>query len=343
MVKFSGLVLKSKCLFSGPRIFVHTIGEGEFLLRVPSATTRQMLLGRTCWNVAGFPMFVANWSPDFTPDEAPLTNAVIPVELRDVPYLLFNKESLSRLATAVGKPVLLAPETERKLNFKVAKLYVKVDLTKPLPRKIISGFSNGKESEIAVSYPWLPLRCDLCKKYGHSREKCRAQQGNASHRSRSKSPPKHGGRTRKSSRSSGVKLSTGTSSHHLINTPPEIEEGEFVPGKDPVSEEGVPVVKDLPPDIPEEKRNLDVGNVSNTTDPVPPLGEEACTNEEAVIEGSGEQSEYLKRETTFKQGGSDHNSRGRSVGSNQQSQAATEKPFILVTGRKSGRKAKPSK
>ncbi|CAG7865672.1 unnamed protein product [Brassica rapa] len=204
---------------SGPRIFVHTIGEGEFLLRVPSATTRQMLLGRTCWNVAGFPMFVANWSPDFTPDEAPLTNAVIPVELRDVPYLLFNKESLSRLATAVGKPVSLAPETERKLNFKVAKLYVKVDLTKPLPRKIISGFSNGKESEIAVSYPWLPLRCDLCKKYGHSREKCRAQQGNASHRSRSKSPPKHGGRTRKSSRSSGVKLSTGTSSHHLINTP----------------------------------------------------------------------------------------------------------------------------
>lgn len=46
-------------------------------------------------------------------------------------------------------------------HFKVAKLYVKVDLTKPLPCKVISGFSNGKETEIAVSYPWLPLKCEL--------------------------------------------------------------------------------------------------------------------------------------------------------------------------------------
>ncbi|KAF2549225.1 hypothetical protein F2Q70_00019236 [Brassica cretica] len=99
----------------------------------------------------------------------------------------------------------------------------------------------------------------------------------------------------------------------------------------------------LTPDTPEEKSNFNVGIESKPTDPVPPFGEEACTNEEAVIEGSGEQSEYLKRETTFKQRGPDHNSRGRSVGSNQQSQAAAEKPFILVTGRKSGRKTKPSK
>ncbi|KAJ4903547.1 DUF4283 domain-containing protein [Raphanus sativus] len=125
---------------TGPRIFVHNVGEGEFLLRVTNPKTRQFLLSRTCWNVAGFPMFVAPWSPDFAPEEAPITKAVVPVELRNVPYLLFNKESLSRLATAVGKPVSLYPETERKENFKVAKLYVRVDLTKPLPRNIISGF-----------------------------------------------------------------------------------------------------------------------------------------------------------------------------------------------------------
>ncbi|KAF2596101.1 hypothetical protein F2Q68_00012444 [Brassica cretica] len=151
---------------AGPSIFAHNVGE-------------------------------APWSPEFTHEEAPLTSAINPVELRDIPYLLFNKESLSRIATAVGKHVSLAPETERKENFKVAKLYVRVDLTKPLPKKVISGFSNGREAEISVSYPWLPLKCDGCRKYGHSQEKCRNRQGMAPPRKRSVSPNANGEKARK--------------------------------------------------------------------------------------------------------------------------------------------------
>lgn len=117
-------------------------------------------------------MFVAPWAPNYSPDEPPLSNAIVPVEMRNVPYLLFNRESLSRLATAIGSPDSLAPETKRKENFEVAKLFVRVDLTLPLPNKIISGFSNGREVEIDVSYPWLPVKCDLCKKFGHKPTKC---------------------------------------------------------------------------------------------------------------------------------------------------------------------------
>ncbi|KAJ4889541.1 Uncharacterized protein Rs2_29289 [Raphanus sativus] len=175
---------------SGPRIFVHNIGQGEFLLKVTNAKTREHLLTRSCWNVAGYPMFVAPWSPDFTPEEAPITSAVVPVEMRDVPYLLFNQQSLSRLATAVGKPVSLAPETERKENFQVAKLFVRVDLTKELPTKIITGFTSGREVEISVSYPWLPMKCEACGKYGHLRTKCRTHpQDGGTGRKRSVSPP----------------------------------------------------------------------------------------------------------------------------------------------------------
>lgn len=159
---------------TGPRIFVHNIGHGTFLLRVTIPRTREVLLSRTCWNIGGLPMFVAPWSPDYSPDEPPLTSAIVPVEMRNVPYLLFNQESLSRLATSIGKPDSLAPETKRKENFEVAKLYVRVDLTTPLPSKIVSGFSNGKEVEIAVTYPWLPVKCDLCKKFGHPSVRCDA-------------------------------------------------------------------------------------------------------------------------------------------------------------------------
>ncbi|KAG2325048.1 hypothetical protein Bca52824_007776 [Brassica carinata] len=213
---------------TGPRIFVHNIGEGAYLLRVTNEKIRESMLARTCWNVAGYPMFVAPWSPEFTPEEAPITSAVVPVELRNVPYLLFNQESLSRLATAVGKPVSLAPETERKENFQVAKLYVRVDLTKSLPRKIISGFSNGRENEIAVSYPWLPMKCEECGKYGHLIDKCRMRQSNS--RQRSASPPGTGNRTRKRSRHGRTRrpLQNATPQDPVSNdTPPKLEDGEI--------------------------------------------------------------------------------------------------------------------
>ncbi|VVB02617.1 unnamed protein product [Arabis nemorensis] len=157
---------------SGPRIFVHNIGKGTYLLRVQNPRTRAILLGRSIWNIAGHPMFVSPWSPEFNPEIPPITSAPVTVEFRGVPYLLFTNQNLSRIATAVGKPVSLAPETERKDSFEVARVVVRVDLTKELPTKVISGFSNGREVEIDVSYPFLPPRCSACRAYGHDLNQC---------------------------------------------------------------------------------------------------------------------------------------------------------------------------
>lgn len=158
---------------TGPRIFVHRIGPGAFLLRVHNSRTREVILSRNLWNIANHPMFVAPWSPEFTPETPPISSAAVTVEFRGVPYLLFNDESLSRLATAVGKPVALAPETARKENFEVAKVIVRVDLLKDLPSRIVSGFSDGREIEIEVSYPWLPPKCVDCNVFGHATNQCR--------------------------------------------------------------------------------------------------------------------------------------------------------------------------
>lgn len=147
--------------------FLLRLGPLTFLLRVTNPRTRALALARSVWIIAGFPMFVTPWSSEFSPEESQLTSAVVPVELRGVSYLLFNKKSLSRLATAVGKPVSLATETERKENFEVAKLWVHVNLLTELPKRIVTGFSNGKEVDISVSYPRLPVKCGGCGRFGH--------------------------------------------------------------------------------------------------------------------------------------------------------------------------------
>ncbi|KAF2544854.1 hypothetical protein F2Q70_00020249 [Brassica cretica] len=122
--------------------------------------------------IKGCPMFVAAWSPEFTPEQPQLTSVVVSVELRGVTYLLFNQQSLSKIATAIGRPVSLAPETERKENFEVAKVWIHVNMLESLPEKIVSGFSNGREAEISVSYPWLPDKCSQCGKFGHKHQLC---------------------------------------------------------------------------------------------------------------------------------------------------------------------------
>ncbi|CAN6848968.1 unnamed protein product [Brassica oleracea] len=308
---------------AGPRIFVHNVGEGEFLLRVTNEKTREMFLARTCWNVAGLPMFVAPWSPKFTPDEAPLTSAILPVELRDVPYLLFNKESLSTIATAVGKPVSLAPETERKENFKVAKLYVRVDLTKSLPKKIISGFSNGRETEISVSYPWLPLKCEACRKFGHSQEKCRTRQGVPPPRRRSMSPKA----TREKSNKSPKE---GRASHH-----------DKFPKHKPESSNRASVVGDGVLASTQEGMKT-VPNVEIAQKVAPNVRDDACSdkpeapNEEVLARPCIEDSSLERassEETVVEQPYTSLRDDDPSAG--RHGRSGEDNPFYLATGRKS--------
>lgn len=61
-------VLNALWARTGPRIYVHNTGPGVFLIRVPNPRTRALLLSQQVWNIAGFPMFVAPWSPEFEPD-----------------------------------------------------------------------------------------------------------------------------------------------------------------------------------------------------------------------------------------------------------------------------------
>ncbi|CAN6983483.1 unnamed protein product [Brassica oleracea var. botrytis] len=147
---------------SGPRIFVHRLSPLSFLLRVTNPRTRTLALARNVWIRAGYPMYIALWSPEFSLEEPQLTSVVVLVELR-----------------------------WRRENFEVAKMWVRVNLLSDLPKRIVSGFSNGREVDIHVSYPWLPLKCGGCGKFGHENIRCplnlvdSARQSSHSRRSKS--------------------------------------------------------------------------------------------------------------------------------------------------------------
>ncbi|CAG7901045.1 unnamed protein product, partial [Brassica rapa] len=334
---------------SGPRIFVHRLGPLTFLLRITNPRNRALVLARTVWIIAGCTMFVAPWSPEFFPEEPQITSAVVPVELRGVPYLLFNKKSLSRLATAVGKPISLSPETERKENFEVAKLWVRVDLFSELPKRIVSGFSNGREVDISVAYPWLPSKCDYCGKFGHETKRCSLKPlgsaRNAIPSRRSKSRDKR-----------GKKQSRQGMSYIYVRKSPQTEDpigndaGNTVINSDdgnlviaPVQEEAIDHVPDpiegkvsgeCPPEAEQETTDAAPHALEPDPDQCTPKGETPKVSRDTEVVKSS-QVISLDRACCASSVTVMHTSENSDAG-HQEDQNSS--PFFLVYNRKSGRK-----
>ncbi|KAL0787359.1 hypothetical protein Bca101_003605 [Brassica carinata] len=65
----------------------------------------------------------------------------------------------------------LHPETIACTTFEVAKVFVKADTLKVLP-KDINFTKEGKQFTVKFYYPWLPVRCKLCDKWGHGEAVC---------------------------------------------------------------------------------------------------------------------------------------------------------------------------
>lgn len=84
---------------------------------------------------------------------------------------MFSWQGLSFMTSAVGHPVRLHPGTASCSNFKIAKIFVNADLSKDLPTKI-NFTKNGKSFLVEFSYPWLPMHCHTCKKWGHLEKAC---------------------------------------------------------------------------------------------------------------------------------------------------------------------------
>ena len=157
------------------RVEVFEVNETMMKFRILNNADKNRVLRRGMWNIAGVPVVLTKWSPVIEKEKPPTQSIPMWVHIKNVPVKLFSWQGLSFVTSPLGSPVRLHPETTQCLNIEVAKIFVKVDLSKDLPKKMKFNI-EGEEVMVEYIYPWLPTKCPKCEKWGHTVKRC--PQGN---------------------------------------------------------------------------------------------------------------------------------------------------------------------
>lgn len=150
---------------------VYEVNVTTMRFRISNPKAREKVLKRGMWNIVGVPMVVTKWTPKSEEEKQEENEIPMWVHLRKVPLHMYSWQGISFMTSTVGFPDKLHPETLACTNLEVAKVFVNVDISKTLPKEI--EFSkDGKEFTVEFHYPWLPAKCKLCEKWGHTERVC---------------------------------------------------------------------------------------------------------------------------------------------------------------------------
>ncbi|KAJ9536694.1 hypothetical protein OSB04_un000167 [Centaurea solstitialis] len=132
--------------------------------------------------IRGVPLFVAHWDPLKGLTKPVHTSCPLWIKLHNVPLVAFNKEGISRIASALGVPKQMDACTASMCDKAwgrpgFAKVLVDVWSVGELKREIqvvIPSIHGGEDSTVAirVEYVWEPSQCSHCLVFGHKLTAC---------------------------------------------------------------------------------------------------------------------------------------------------------------------------
>ncbi|XP_074304670.1 uncharacterized protein LOC141639442 [Silene latifolia] len=130
--------------------------KGWYYFRFASAEDMEKIRSDT-WNVNGFPLVFKPWSPTVI-DELNVTHVPVWVLFPNLDPCFWSKAGLSKVASAVGQPICADEHTTHKSKLAFARILIDVDLSKELPKAI------------KINSPYHGTL--LCKKIGHTKDRC---------------------------------------------------------------------------------------------------------------------------------------------------------------------------
>ncbi|KAI0507675.1 hypothetical protein KFK09_013802 [Dendrobium nobile] len=128
------------------------------------------IFSRRSYYIQGCQMRLLKWSPDFdVREESPI--ALVWIAFLNLLLHFFNSHILFGLASVFGRPLQTDQATASLSRPSVARVLVKLDVTKKHPHEIWLGYEmNGYFQKVEIEN--LPIFCSHCKMHGHAINEC---------------------------------------------------------------------------------------------------------------------------------------------------------------------------
>ncbi|XP_019224270.1 PREDICTED: uncharacterized protein LOC109205957 [Nicotiana attenuata] len=107
------------------------------------------------------------WSADFNLHDGVLKTNPLWVRFPNLPLNCWSMKALSKIGSALGKPVYADECTTRSIRISYARMLIEMDVTKPLPRTVKLQDPKGKTILQEITYDWEPAFCAKYLKMGH--------------------------------------------------------------------------------------------------------------------------------------------------------------------------------
>ncbi|XP_058734308.1 uncharacterized protein LOC131606039 [Vicia villosa] len=140
---------------------------GYFIVRFKNYDDMEKITAQGPYFIFGKPIFLKPWSPDFEITEDVLRVLPLWITLPNLPLHLWGKSSISKISSAVGKPITTDECIAKKLRISYARELVEVDITQKPRDTIWIKDHVGKKFEQKIEYEWRPRYCYSCLRAGH--------------------------------------------------------------------------------------------------------------------------------------------------------------------------------
>ncbi|XP_058725589.1 uncharacterized protein LOC131596870 [Vicia villosa] len=119
------------------------------------------------YSIRNIPLMLKEWRPDFNLKRDMLRTLPLWITLPQLPLHLWGENSLSKIGSAIGVPLVMNECTANKLRISYAIILVEVDITKELTKEVAIKDCEGRKMMQKIEYEWKPPFCTKCQHVGH--------------------------------------------------------------------------------------------------------------------------------------------------------------------------------
>ncbi|XP_070009748.1 uncharacterized protein [Nicotiana sylvestris] len=148
-----------------PDLYLHE--EGYYIAKFDTIGDLKDILYRGQYTINGRPMILKQWTPDFDIKAEFLMEIPLWITFPNLPMSYWGNKTLSKLSSAIGKPLFADECTTKKSRISYARILVEANVTKKLPTKLTLQEPSWRMFQLQVEYEWKPQYCIDCMKIGH--------------------------------------------------------------------------------------------------------------------------------------------------------------------------------